>query len=50
MRLGLAAKLCLLAATLVFCATGAAGALFFKGARDVVRHVVDVHQMMLRPL
>src|SRR5690242_17659144 len=37
MRLGLAAKLCLLAATLVFCATGAAGALFFKGARDVVR-------------
>jgi PAS domain S-box-containing protein len=37
MRLGLAAKLCLLAATLVFCATGAAGWLFFDHARTVVR-------------
>ena len=37
MRLGLAAKLCLLAAALVFATTMAASGLFFKSARGVVR-------------
>ena len=37
MRFGLAAKLCLLAALLVFGTTVAAGTFFFRGARAVVR-------------
>src|SRR4051812_28515257 len=37
MRLGLAAKLCLLAALLVFGTTVAAGTFLFRGARAVVR-------------